>query len=233
MPRKRVVIIEDERDIAETLAFNLRREGYQVWHAGDGEAGLGLVSAHRPDVVLLDLMLPGLEGEEVCRQIKADRLMRDTYVIMVTAKEEESDVVVGLGLGADDYVTKPFRTRELLARVACVQRRGPLRVSGAEKAVVQCGPLRVDSLRHEVTYEERPIALTSTEFRILAFLAANRGRAFTRDRILNHTIGIEAVVIDRNIDVHINAIRRKLGPGARMIQTVRGVGYRFAEERGP
>jgi len=230
MPRKKIIIIEDERDISETLAFNLKREGYQVWLAEDGETGLSLVIEHRPDVVLLDLMLPGMEGEEVCRQIKADRLMRDTYVIMLTAKEEESDVVLGLGLGADDYVTKPFRMREVLARVGTVQRRGPLRVAGGERAVIVCGPLEVDTPRHEVRFAGKAVTLTSTEFRILAFLAGNCGRVFTRDQILNHTIGVDAVVIDRNIDVHINSIRRKLGEGGPMIQTVRSVGYRFAEE---
>lgn len=230
MARKKVVIIEDERDISETIAFNLRREGYQVWLSEDGESGLRLVSDNRPDVVLLDLMLPGMDGEEVCRQIRSDRVMRETYVIMTSAKGDESDIVLGLGLGADDYVPKPFSVQELLARVRSVQRRGRLRDPAGPKSRLSCGPLEIDPLKYEVLCEGRPVALTATEFRVLSFLVAHPDRVFSRDQILNHAIGIDAMVIDRNIDVHINSIRRKLACRANLIQTVRGVGYRLSAD---
>jgi len=225
----KVVIVEDEPDINEALTYSLRHEGYRVWSEVDGRRGLELIREKTPDLVLLDLMLPGVDGMEVCRQIKSDPVVKGTCIIMVTAKGEESDVLVGLGFGADDYVTKPFKTRELLARVRAVLRRGRLRDDEA-RDVLRCGELTVDSLRHEVAHAGRRVQLTATEFRLLRFLATNPGRVFTRDQLLNQIIGDNAVVIDRNIDVHVRAIRRKLGAGRDHIETIRGVGYRFVEQ---
>jgi DNA-binding response OmpR family regulator len=228
MPTK-VVIVEDEPDINEALAYSLRHEGYRVWSEVDGRRGLDLIREKTPDLVLLDLMLPGVDGMEVCRQIKSDPLVKGTCIIMVTAKGDESDVLVGLGFGADDYVTKPFKTRELLARVRAVLRRGRLRDDEA-RDVIRCGELVVDALRHEVAHAGARVQFTATEFRLLRFLALNPGRVFTRDQLLNQIIGDNAVVIDRNIDVHVRAIRRKLGAGRDHIETIRGVGYRFVEQ---
>jgi DNA-binding response OmpR family regulator len=163
---------------------------------------------------------------EVCRQITSDPVLKGTCIIMVTAKGDESDVLVGLGFGADDYVTKPFKTRELLARVRAVLRRGRLREDDSGD-VVRCGDLIVDALRHEASLGAKRLPLTATEFRLLHFLAANPGRVFSRDQLLNQVIGDNAVVIDRNIDVHVRAIRRKLSYARDFIETIRGVGYRF------
>jgi len=222
----KVVIVEDEADIRDSMKYSLDREGFRVWTAGDGPRGLELIRERVPDVILLDLMLPGMDGMEVCRRVQADPVLRGACVIMVTAKGEETDVLLGLGFGADDYVTKPFSNRELVARVHAVLRRGQLR-DDAQGEVVKCDDLVIDSQRHEVTLAGRPVALTATEFRLLRFLAMNPGRVFSRDRLLSQIIGDHAVVVDRNIDVHVRAIRRKLGDGWELVETIRSVGYRF------
>jgi two-component system phosphate regulon response regulator PhoB len=224
---RKIVIIEDELDISESLGYSLTNEGFRVWSEGDGRRGLDLVRQKTPDLVLLDLMLPTLDGMEVCRQIKSDPVLKSTCIIMLTARGDESDVLVGLGFGADDYVTKPFKSRELIARIRAVIRRGRLREDDSGD-VVRCGELVIDTLRHEAILGGRSLPLTATEFRMLRFLAANPGRVFSRDQLLNQVIGENAVVIDRNIDVHVRAIRRKLALARDMIETIRGVGYRFA-----
>lgn len=226
---RKIVIIEDEADISEPLGYTLTNEGFRVWSEVDGRRGLDLVRQKTPDLVLLDLMLPSLDGMEVCRQIKSDPVLKSTCIIMLTARSDESDVLVGLAFGADDYVAKPFKSRELVARVRAVIRRGRLREEGSSD-VVRCGDLIIDTLRHEATLGERSLSLTATEFRMLRFFAANPGRVFSRDQLLNQVIGDNAVVIDRNIDVHVRAIRRKLALGRNMIETIRGVGYRFAAQ---
>ncbi|MHC5021252.1 MAG: response regulator [Planctomycetota bacterium] len=226
-----IVVIEDEPDILEVLAYNLAREGFEVREAEDGEAGLALVRKHRPALVLLDLMLPGRDGLDVCRELKAAPVTADIPIIMVTAKGEESDVVLGLGLGADDYVTKPFSPKELIARVRAVLRRGPERAAGdATERIVRDGVV-LEPARHTVTIDGADVRFTATEFRLLHFLAIHPGRVFTRDHLLSRVIGEHAVVIDRNIDVHIRAVRKKLGAHRALIETVRGVGYRFADAR--
>ncbi len=225
--RAKVVILEDEKDITDALSYSLSNDGYKVWSEGDGRRGLELVRKTVPDVLLLDLMLPGIDGHDVCRAIKADPVLKATCIIMLTARSEESDVLVGLSLGADDYVTKPFRTRELLARVRAVLRRGQLR-DNSNPDVIQVGELVIDSAGHEVLLAGQRVLLTATEFRLLRFLAGHPGRVFSRDELLNQVIGHHAVVIDRNIDVHIRSIRRKLGAKPDYVETVRGVGYRFA-----
>ncbi|MCK6448562.1 MAG: response regulator [Planctomycetes bacterium] len=230
MKREHIVVIEDEPDILEVVQYNLSREGYKVTTAKTGDDGLARVRKENPDLVLLDLMLPGLDGIEVCRRLQADPVTAAIPVIMVTAKGEESDVVTGLSLGADDYITKPFSPKELVARVKAVLRRGPLKeVRGGGERVVREG-LVVDSAKHSVSIDGKPIVLTATEMRLLHFLAAHPGRVFGRDQLLSRVIGEHAVVIDRNIDVHVGALRKKLGPYRELIETVRGVGYRFADE---
>ncbi len=225
----KVVILEDEPDINEACEYSLSREGYKVWCETDGRRGLQLVREKNPDLLLLDLMLPSLDGTEICRQIKGDPSLKGTCIIMVTAKSDETDVLVGLGLGADDYVTKPFKTRELLARVNAVLRRGRLREE-TDHEFIRCDRLIIDTLRHEVTVDGEPVRLTATEFRLLRFLASHPGRVFSRNQLLNHVIGDHAVVIDRNIDVHIRSIRRKLSGSRALIDTIRGVGYRFSPQ---
>ncbi|MEM7260954.1 MAG: response regulator [Planctomycetota bacterium] len=229
MKRPKVVVIEDEPDILEVIDYNLQREGFRVVGARDGELGLELTQSESPDVVLLDLMLPGLDGLEVCRRMKSDALTRDIPVIMVTAKGEEADVVLGLGLGADDYVTKPFSPKELSARVRAVLRRAPLREATSDDQRIERDGLVIDPDRHDVRVDGESVTLTATEFRLLHFLASHPGRVFTRDHLLSRSIGEDAVVIDRNIDVHVRAIRKKLANHRDLIETVRGVGYRFKD----
>jgi two-component system phosphate regulon response regulator PhoB len=227
--RETILIVEDEEDILELIQYNLSREGFRVSGVRDGEKALHLIRRTNPDLVVLDLMLPGRDGLEVCRRLKEDDLTRAIPVIMVTAKGEESDVVLGLGMGADDYLPKPFSPRELVARVKAVLRRGPLKEErGAGERVVRDG-LVVDAGRHELKVDGEPVTLTATEMRLLHFLASHPGRVFTRDHILSRVIGEQAVVIDRNIDVHIGALRRKIGPYRDYLETVRGVGYRFRD----
>ena len=190
---------------------------------------LSRIRTDDPDLVILDLMLPGMDGVEVCRQVKSDPVTRAIPVIMVTAKSEESDIVLGLGIGADDYITKPFSPKELLARVKVVLRRGPLRAeSGGGDRVVR-GPLTIDMSRHEVRVGDAMLTLTPTEMRLLHFLASHPGRVFPRAHLLSRVIGEDAIVTDRNIDVHVRALRQKLGDHGDWIETVRGVGYRFAD----
>lgn len=230
MKNKKIVVIEDEADILEVIEYNLRREGFDVFQASNGETGLSLVQSKSPVLVLLDLMLPGLDGIEVCKKLKNDSQTSSIPVIMVTAKGEESDIVLGLGVGADDYIIKPFSPRELVARVKAVLRRGPpADRKSAKERIVRDG-VTIDVGRHEVRVDSNPMKFTATELRLLHFLACNPGRVFTRDHLLSRVIGDDAIVVDRNIDVHVRSIRKKLGPYRELIETVRGVGYRFKEE---
>ena len=228
MSKTRIVVIEDEPDIAEVISYNLKREGFNVSIADRGDVGINLVRNEAPGLVILDLMLPGMDGLSVCQQLKTDPLTRDIPIIIVSAKEEESDVVIGLGLGADDYVAKPFSPRELMARVKAVLRRAPVREEQSKDRIV-IRDLLIDNVRHEVRVEDKLLQLTATEFRILYQLALQPGRAFTREQLLNRVVGEGVVVVDRNIDVHIRSVRKKLGPCQDMIQTIRGVGYRFQD----
>jgi len=227
MALKKILVIEDEADILEVIEYNLKREGYKVICVGDGEEGVELARSLAPALILLDLMLPGLDGIEVCRTLKGDSVTGEIPIIMVTAKGEESDIVLGLGVGADDYITKPFSPRELTARVKAVLRRGPLKgVMEGEDRVVR-GDLVIDMGRHEVLFSGIPLDLTPSELRLLHLLASHPGRVFTRDQLLRRVIRGGAYVIDRNIDVHIRGVRKKLGECRDLIETVRGVGYRF------
>lgn len=229
MTGKKIIVVEDEADILEVIEYNLRREGYQVASSGDGVDGLALIRSEAPHLVLLDLMLPRMDGIEVCRKLKADPLTSIIPIIMVTAKGEESDIVLGLGMGADDYVIKPFSPRELLARVRAVLRRGPLVEDSPVEGRIVRGNLIIDPTRHEVRLGHEIVPLTATEFRLLRFLATHPGRVFTRDHLLNRVIADGAAVIERNIDVHIRSVRLKLGEFRDLIETIRGVGYRFKD----
>ena len=233
--RQKLLVIEDEADILELLVYNLSREGYAVTGCRDGQEGLRRAQKELPGLILLDLMLPGMDGIEVCTRLKAGHATRAIPVVMVTAKGEESDIVLGLGVGADDYIVKPFSPRELVARVRAVLRRGPLADEAASERIVRgassaAGGLVIDPAKFEVTLDGQPIVCTATEFKLLSLLASNPGRVFTRDSLLARVIGDDVVVLERNIDVHIRALRRKLGDKRELIETIRGVGYRFKEE---
>jgi two-component system phosphate regulon response regulator PhoB len=225
MKKGTILVIDDEKDLIELVRYNLEKEGFDVIAATDGQSGLEVVKKHRPDLVVLDLMMPGLDGLQVCQQLRSDPRAGRIPVIMLTAKATEADRVVGLELGADDYITKPFSPREVVARVKAVLRRSVPHQD--EPQVIRGGDLVIDLSGHEVIYKGQRISLTATEFRILEFLAARPGRVFSRDEIIDAALGNETSVFDRTIDVHITAIRRKLGPGGEQIETVRGFGYKF------
>ena len=229
MSKRKIVIIEDEPDILEVLSYNLRREGFEILTSSDGIQGLALVKREHPDLVLLDLMLPGIDGVEICTSIKKNPDTQHTLLIMVTAKGEESDIVLGLGVGADDYISKPFSPKELVARVKAVMRRGVLLETQQPREKITHGELTIDAAKYRVTYGTREVTLTATEFRILQYLASHPGRVFTREQLLNHALGDDVVVVDRNIDVHVRGIRKKLEVEPPLIETIRGIGYRMAE----
>ena len=226
MPKSLIAVIEDERDIQDMIAYNLQREGYEVVTAERGDEGLALVQDKRPDLIILDLMLPGLDGLSVCQSIRLDTTTQEIPIIVLSAKSEEADIVIGLGLGADDYIPKPFSPGELLARVKAVLRRGGNQLQKAEDTLVHEG-LRVDLLRHQVFLNDEELRLTATEFGLLTTLVEQPGRVFSREQLINRVLGETVVVIDRNIDVHIRSVRKKLGADSGLIETVRGVGYRF------
>lgn len=229
MNKGSVVVIEDEADIRDVIVYNLSREGYAVTGCVNGEEGIDRVRDGSPNLVVLDLMLPRLDGVEVCRRLKTDPRTRNIPVIMVTAKGEESDVVLGLGVGADDYITKPFKTKELLARVGAVLRRGPLRNDvDPEERIVRDGVV-IDASKHEVTVDGELVIFTATEFRLLHYMARHPGRVFTREQLISQVIGDDSIILDRNIDVHVRALRKKTGEQRDLIETIRGVGYRFRE----
>ena len=228
--KRRVLVVDDERDIAETILYNLGRNGYEGLVAYNGTEGLAIAQRERPDLVVLDLMLPGIDGTEVARRLKGDPRTSDIPIVMLTAKGEETDVVVGLTLGADDYVTKPFSMKVLLARIGTVLRRiDQAGEQPADSAVLKAGPLTIDTSRHEVVVNGESVKLTLTEFRLLAALVGARGRVLTRDQLMDRAMGTDVFVTDRAIDVHVTAIRKKLGAANWLIHTVRGVGYRLQE----
>jgi len=229
MPKGTILVIDDERDLIELVRYNLEKEGFDVRGADDGETGLRMATDEKPDLVVVDLMLPGIDGLEVCRSLRSGAQTARIPVIMLTAKSEESDRVVGLELGADDYVTKPFSPRELAARVKAVLRRTADRQEPSSE-VIRRGALAIDVIRHEVACDDEKITLTATEFRLLHFLAAHPGRVFSRSEIIDGALGRDVAVIDRTIDVHVTALRRKLGDCGNWIETVRGFGYKFREE---
>lgn len=228
MAKRTILVIDDEPDLIELVRYNLIKEGFEVQGALDGESGLRAACAQVPDVVVVDLMLPEMDGLEVCRRLRADERTAAVPLIILTAKAAEADRVVGLEVGADDYVTKPFSPRELAARVRALLRRTIPRPGDGE--YVRRANLVIDPIRHDVRCGDKSVALTATEFRLLHFLAARPGRVFSRSELVDHAIGREVEVLDRTIDVHIMALRRKLGTCGALIETVRGFGYRFQED---
>ena len=229
MSQKTILVVEDEKDIVELIRYNLEREGFRVRAAYDGQAAVQSVQRELPDLILLDLMLPKLDGLDVCKNIKEDKRTSHIPVVMVTAKSEESDVVVGLSLGADDYITKPFSPKVLVARVKAVLRRVELALKGEREVIKVSGDFIIDATRFEVMIEGKPVRLTKTEFNLLKFLAERPGRVLTRNQLLDGAIGFDVFVTDRNIDVHIAALRKKLRKHADRIVTIRGVGYKFED----
>ncbi len=232
MKQARILVVDDEPDLVELLRHHLQREHYEDVVANDGEAAMAEARRRIPDLVVLDLMLPGIDGLEVCRRLRADSRTQHIPIIMLTAKGEESDAVIGLAQGADDYVRKPFGVKELLARVATRLRAAELKNSQEGPKVLRYGDMVIDSIKHEVTLGERPVTLTVTEFKLLRHLVLNKGRAFTRNELLNAVMGADVYVIDRNVDVHVATLRKKLGSYGQHLLTIRGLGYKFREAVG-
>ena len=220
----KILIVEDDPDIRELLRFNLEKAGYNLFLAEDGEKALTLARKHAPDIILLDLMLPGVDGLEVCRTLKKDPELQRIPVMMVTAKGEEMDRVVGLELGADDYVVKPFSLREVVLRIRKMLDR---REKQAAPAILKAGPLFLDLDAHTVRLEDQFLELTATEFRLLTYLLRHRGRVQTREMLLDRVWGYSFEGYARTIDTHIRRLRKKMGAAQNLIETVRGVGYRF------
>jgi two-component system phosphate regulon response regulator PhoB len=228
MAHESILAVEDDEDILELLKYNLTKEGYRVTAVTSGEDGLQLARSTGPDLILLDLMLPGIDGLEVCRRLKIDAKTRQAPIIMLTAKGEEADIVTGLELGAEDYITKPFSTRVLLARVRAALRRRRT-APPSEDALLKIHELVIDPGRHEVLLQGQAVDLTASEFRLLHLLARRPGWVLTRTNIVEGLHGNDYPVTDRAVDVKIVALRKKLGSAADYIETVRGVGYRFKE----
>lgn len=223
---QKIYIVEDEPDIRETLKYNFSNEGFKVFTAPDGEEALSNIKKVLPDVLILDLMLPGVSGLDVCKSIRADDDIRDMSIIMLTAKGEEIDRVIGFELGADDYVTKPFSVRELILRVKVLLKKQ--RESLVENKLVTFGPIRIDLDAHELKINDKEIVLTALEFKLLQHLVKRKGRVQTREQLLGDVWGYSAVVTTRTVDTHIKRLREKLGNTSDYIQTIRGVGYRFS-----
>ena len=221
--KKTVLIVEDEADLAEVVRYNLEREGYRCRSVADGAGALAELRRERPDVLILDRMLPGMSGDEVIAKLRREPNTAEIPVLMLTAKAEESDELVGFALGADDYVKKPFSMKLLLARVDALLRRVSAPTAGSD--VLTAGPIRLDRSRRELKANDESVTLTSTEFGILWELMAARGRVLSRDQLIDGVLGESTVVTDRTIDVHVAALRKKLGKASALIQTVRGVGY--------
>ena len=232
LKNKKILVVDDEKDIVELLQYNLEKENYKVNTAYSGEKCLEKVKTSHPDLILLDLMLPEIDGLEVCKILKNDPATSTIPIIMLTAKGDETDIVLGLELGADDYIPKPFRLRELLARIKAVLRRSAETVSQTRKDenIIRFKDLTIDQEKYQVTLKGKPLHLTSTEFKLLTFLISNPGKVFTRDQLLNHVWSEDSFIVDRAVDVHIRRLRQKLLNARDYIITIRGVGYRFEEE---
>jgi two-component system alkaline phosphatase synthesis response regulator PhoP len=228
MAKESILVIEDDEDILELISYNLTREGYQVSTAASGEDGLQMARTKPPNLILLDLMLPGIDGLEICKLLKSDSKTKQVPIIMVTAKGEDSDVVTGLELGAEDYITKPFSPKVLIARSRAVLRRKTLPDTD-DTAVVTLHDMTIDPGRRQVTLKNKPVELTFTEFGILHLLASRPGWVFTRYQIVSEVRGDDVMVTDRTVDVQIVGLRKKLGAYGNNIETVRGVGYRMKE----
>ncbi|MCF6154064.1 MAG: response regulator [Candidatus Brocadia sp.] len=227
MSKEKILVVDDEQDLVKLIRYHLEKDGYKVLCAYNGEDALFLARKERPELVILDLMLPGIDGLGVCKKLKADRGLANTAIVILTAKGEEADITLGLKLGADDYMTKPFSPKELVARVQAVLRRTQSTVT--TKDYIEIDGLTIDLHKHEVAIKNEPIPLTLTEFKLLHQLTSRPGRVFTRDQLLDAVSGSETCVIDRTIDVHIASLRKKLKTFANYIITIRGIGYKFKE----
>lgn len=229
MAKVKVLVVEDEKDIRELLRYNLKKEGHEVTTVASGEDAEKEAVRLLPDLILLDIMLPGIDGLEVCRRLKGVAKTRDIPIVMLTARGEETDVIIGLGMGADDYITKPFSPRVLGARIKAVLRRRSRNETDTERMIVR-GELTVDPVRHEVRVGPERVDLTATEFGVLHFLARRPGWVFTRQQIVDTVKGEDYAVTERSVDVQMVGLRKKLGDCANYIETVRGIGYRFKDE---
>lgn len=226
-PLKSILIVEDEQDVVDLLSLNLRRAGgYHISAARDGVTGLEKARQEKPALIILDLMLPGISGLELCKILKSRPETRDIPILMLTAKAEEIDRIVGLEFGADDYVTKPFSPREVVLRIQGILRR---RDGSSVDGELLAGPIAVDPARHRVTVNGKVVHLTSIEFKLLHALMTRRGRVHARDRLLNEVWGYESVIDTRTVDTHVRRLRAKLGKSGDVIETVRSFGYRFRE----
>ncbi len=231
MPKTKVLVVEDDRSLVDVLTYNLKLAGYEVIVATDGQDGILQAQLKQPEIVLLDLMLPVVDGLDVCRRLRAGTDTRDMLIVMLTAKAEESDELVGFSLGADDYVTKPFSVKVLLERIKALRRRrmvDPL----TDEVTTKMG-VTVDRRKHQASLDGKPIPLTRSEFRLLDTLIRQSGRVFLRSELIDAALGDDAMVMERTIDVHIRSLRRKMGKRADLVETVRGVGYRFRDTEQP
>jgi len=226
----KVLIIEDDADLQQLLSYHFQQGGFRVETSGNGAEGLKKAREKKPDLIILDIMLPGMDGFEVCRTLKGDSDTKAVPVIILTAKGEEIDKVVGFELGADDYLTKPFSPRELLLRAKAVLRRTQKSESEEEGKQIKFGDLLVDLARHKVTLAEKEVELTAIEFKLLRYLLETKGRVQTRDTLLDKVWGYDAFVTTRTVDTHVKRLREKLGKFENYIETVRGIGYRFREK---
>ncbi len=225
--RSKILVVDDEPEAVELVEFNLEQAGYSVITAADGAEALEKARSNVPDLIVLDLMLPEISGLDVCKMLRRDPATAGIPIIMLTAKAAEIDRVLGLELGADDYVTKPFSPRELVLRIRNLLQRG--RTESSDKEILRFGDLLIDSPRHLVSWRGKPIDLTATEFKLLAVLAQRRGRVQSRDQLLRDVWDYNSLVDTRTVDTHMKRLREKLGPAAKFLDTVRGVGYRFIE----
>lgn len=229
MPKSKILVVEDDRAISEILVYNLDKAGYEVSLAIDGRDGVNQAQLKLPDVILLDVMLPVIDGVEVCRRLRSKPETASSIIIMLTAKTEEADQLIGFSVGADDYVTKPFSVRVLMERIKALQRRKITKPDDENDVVTRAG-ITLDRRRYRVNVDGQPVELTKSEFRLLDTLIRQPGRAFDRTELIDSALGEDTLVLERTIDVHIRALRKKIGPKADAIETVRGVGYRFKED---
>jgi two-component system phosphate regulon response regulator PhoB len=229
MPKSKILVIEDDRAISEILVYNLDKAGYEVTLAIDGRDGINQAQLKLHDVIILDVMLPIIDGVEVCRRLRSKPETASSIIIMLTAKTEEADQLIGFSVGADDYVTKPFSVRVLMERIKALQRRKASKPDDEHDVVSRAG-ITLDRRRYRVSVDGQQVELTKSEFRLLDTLIRQPGRAFDRTELIDSALGEDTLVLERTIDVHIRALRKKIGPNADAIETVRGVGYRFRED---
>lgn len=228
MTKQKILIIEDEQSLVDVLTYNFIKEGFEVIAATDGQEGLRLAQTALPDLVILDLMLPVIDGLHICRQLRGNSKTQDIRILMLTARSEEVDEVVGFSMGADDYVTKPFKIKPLVHRLKALLRRSP--TDGLDREFISTQGIEIDRLTHVAKADDQELRLTPTEYQLLWILAQQPGRAFSRNELMGHCRGDDTVSFERTIDVHIRSLRQKLGNRSEVIETVRGVGYRFRSD---